>query len=315
VTWDDGTPYVDELAPGTFAYVQPDGGWMVNNCGVVVDGAGTAVLVDTTSTERRTRAVLAEVSKVSSGSPRAVVNTHHHPDHTYGNGFLPAETVVIGHEKCRDEVLAAGLEATNVITAPDYGDLTLRPPEVTFPDRLTLHLADFPVELHHVGQPAHTTNDVLVWLPEQKVLFSGDLAFNGGQPFVLEGSIAGFRQAIARMEALAPEVLAPGHGPVCRGEDVDTLLSAMDGYLEYVEQVAAESHAAGLTVLEAAQKHADNPYSSWAETERFVGNLHRAYAEIRSAHSGGTDPWTRLTVPSVWPDMVAFHGGPIPCHA
>ena len=121
---------------------------------------------------------------------KAVVNTHHHPDHTYGNGFVPAETLVIGHEKCRDEVLTAGLEATNVITAPDYGNLTLRPPEVTFNDRMTLHLEEFPVELRHVGGPAHTTNDVLVWLPEQRVLFAGDLAFNGGQPFVLEGSIA-----------------------------------------------------------------------------------------------------------------------------
>jgi cyclase len=289
VTWQDGTPYVEELAPGMFAYVQPDGGWMVNNCGLVVDGAGAAVLVDTTSTEKRNRAVLAEVAKVSCGAPKAVVNTHHHPDHTYGNGFLPAETLVIGHEKCREEVLAAGLEATKVITAPDYGDLTLRPPELTFPDRLTLHLADVAVELHHVGRPAHTTNDVLVWLPEQKVLFSGDLAFNGGQPFVLEGSVAGFRSAI------------------------DTLLTAMDGYLAYVQHVAAESHAAGLTALEAALKHADNPYSSWAETERFVGNLHRAYAEIDGADGGGTGP--RLTVPGVWPEMIAFHGGPIACHA
>jgi cyclase len=315
MTWNDGTPYVEKLAPGMFAYVQPDGGWMVNNCGVVVDGAGTAVLVDTTSTEKRNRAVLAEVAKVSTGAPRAVVNTHHHPDHTYGNGFLPAETLVIGHEKCRDEVLTAGLEATKVITAPDYGNLTLRPPELTFPDRLTLHLSDLDVELHHVGQPAHTTNDVLVWLPEQKVLFTGDLAFNGGQPFVLEGSIAGFRKAIAQMLALAPEVLAPGHGPVCRGEDAERLLSSMDDYLAFVEQVAAASHAAGLTPLEAAQKHADNPYAGWAETERFVGNLHRAYTELDSAGSGGTDQWTRLTVPGVWPDMVAFHGGPIACHA
>ena len=310
MTWDDGTPYVEQLAPGTYAYVQPDGGWMVNNCGVVVDGSGTAVLVDTTSTERRTRAVLAEVAKVShQGAPRALVNTHHHPDHTYGNGFLPAETLVIGHEKCRDEVLAAGLEATRVIAEPDYGDLTLRPPELTFRQELALHLSDFPVELHHVGRPAHTTNDVLVWLPEQKVLFTGDLAFNGGQPFALEGSIAGFRKAIGQMRALAPEVLAPGHGPVCRGEDVDRLLTAMDDYFVYVEQVAVESHAAGLTPLEAAQKHADNPYSGWAETERFVGNLHRAYAEI------DTTDWTRLAVPGVWPDMVALHGGPIACHA
>ena len=123
MTWDDGSPYVEELAAGVLAYVQPDGGWMVNNCGVVVDGSGTAVLVDTSSTERRTRAVLAEVAKVShQGAPRALVNTHHHPDHTYGNGFLPAETLVIGHEKCREEVLAAGLEACLLYTSPSPRD-------------------------------------------------------------------------------------------------------------------------------------------------------------------------------------------------
>ncbi len=310
MTWNDGTPYVDELVKGVYAYVQPDGGWMVNNSGVIVDGSGTAVLVDTLSTERRTRAFLDEVAQVSTGAPKAVVNTHHHPDHTYGNGFVPAETLVIGHEKCREAVLTAGLEATNVITAPDYGNLTLRPPEVTFNDRMTLHLEEFPVELRHVGGPAHTTNDVLVWLPEQKVLFAGDLAFNGGQPFVLEGSIRGFRSAIAQMQELAPDTLAPGHGPVCHGEDVATLLASMDAYLGFVQDVATESYAAGLTPLEAAQKHRDNPYSDWAETERFVGNLHRAYSEL-----AGNPADTTLTVPSVWPDMVTFHGGPIPCHA
>jgi len=309
VTWNDGNPYVDELADGVYAYVQPDGGWMVNNCGVVVDGAGTAVMVDTTSTERRNRAVLAEVARVSTGSPHAVVNTHHHPDHTYGNGFLPPETLVIGHEKCRDEVLAAGLEATRVITAPDYGDLKVRPPELTFSDRMTLHLQGFPVELRAVGR-AHTSNDVLVWLPEHRVLFSGDLAFAGGQPFLLEGSVAGFRSAIAQMRELAPEVLAPGHGPVCRGDEVGRLLDDLASYVAYVAEVAAASYAAGLTPLEAAQKNRDNPYSGWAETERFVGNLHRAYSEL-----AGNPVDARITVPSVWPDLVTFHGGPIACHA
>ncbi|GAA2165848.1 cyclase [Humibacillus xanthopallidus] len=309
MSWDDGNPYVDELAEGVYAYVQPVGGWMVNNCGTIVDGSGSAVLVDTTSTERRNRAVLAEVSKVSRGAPRAVVNTHHHPDHTYGNGFLPRETLVIGHEKCRDEVLAAGLEATRVITTPDYGDLTLRPPEMTFTDRLTLHLEGFPVELRHVGR-AHTSNDVIVWLPDQRVLFAGDLAFAGGQPFLLEGSVAGFRSAIAQMRALEPEVLAPGHGPVCRGEEVGVLLDDLDAYVAYVAEVAEQSYAAGLTPLEAARANRDNRFSGWAETERFVGNLHRAYSEL-----AGNPVDTRLTVPSVWPDMVEFHGGPIGCLA
>jgi cyclase len=302
-------PFVNELAAGIYAYVQPVGGWMVNNCGIVVDQRGAPLLVDTTSTERRNRALLERVADVSAGAPRAVVNTHHHPDHTYGNGFLPAETVVIGHERCRQEVLTAGLEATRVITSPDYGHISLRPPELTFTEHLTFHMEGFPVELHHLG-PAHTTNDVVVWLPEQRLLFAGDLAFSGGQPFVLEGSVAGFTAALAGMRALAPDVLVPGHGPVRRGDEVGHLLDDLDAYVSFVADVAARSFAEGLTPLEAAQKHRDNPYRGWAESERLVGNLHRAYAEL-----AGDPPGTRITVGSVWPDMVAFHGGPIECHA
>ena len=93
------------------------------------------------------------------------------------------------------------------------------------------------------------------------MLFAGDLAFNGGHPFVLEGSVAGFREAHRADARPRAEVLLPGHGPVCRGDDVAALLDDLDGYLAYVEDVAAESYAAGLTPLEAAQKHRDNPYA------------------------------------------------------
>jgi len=83
----------------------------------------------------------------------------------------------------------------------------------------------------------------------------------------------------------------------------------MDAYRGFFQDVA-ESHTVGHTPLEAAQKHRENPYSELAETERFVGNLTRAYSEL-----AGNPIDTKLTVPSVWPDRVTFHGGPIPCHA
>jgi cyclase len=309
MSWHDGETYVDEVAGGVYAFVQPDGGWMVNNTGFVVGPSGRSVLVDSSSTERRTRAFLAEVNARASAAPMAMVNTHHHPDHTYGNYLVPAATPVVAHDLCRAEALAAGLEAIRVITAPDYGNLVLRPPDITFTTSLTLHLDDVPMELHHVG-PAHTNNDVIAWLPEQRVLFAGDVAFAGGQPFLLDGSVAGFPKALAAIRGLQPEVLVPGHGPVCRGGEVARLLDDLDAYIAFVAETARTGHEAGLTPLEAAQKHRDNPFSHWRETERLVGNLHRAYAEL-----DGLPDDTRLSVPEVWPDMVTFHGGPIECHA
>ena len=308
MTWDDGAAYLEEMAPGVYAFVQPAGGWMVNNCGVVTDASGDAVLVDTTSTEKRNRALLAEVAGVAARDPKIAVNTHHHPDHTYGNGFLPATTTIVGHHLCREGVLRAGLAATQELPA-DYGDLVVRPPDVTIDSDVSLHLDGFLVELKVMG-PAHSTNDVGVWLPEQKVMFAGDLAFSGGHPIFMEGSMLGFRDAVRRMRDLAPEALLPGHGPVCRGDEVSRVLDDLDGYVAWIADLATESYAAGLTPLEAAQKAAGGPYADWPESERVVCNLHRAYAELTDY-----EPPFRLSIPNLWPEMVALHGGPIVSHA
>lgn len=308
MSWADGSSYLEELAPGVYAFVQPVGGWMVNNCGVITDASGDAVLVDTTSTEKRNRALLAEVAGVAARDPKIAVNTHHHPDHTYGNGFLPATTTIIGHHLCRQGVLRAGLAATKELPA-DYGDLTVRPPDVTFTDDLTLHLDGFPVELTLMG-PAHSTHDIGVWLPEQRVIFAGDLAFSGGHPIFLEGSLAGFRTAAHRMRALEPAALVPGHGPACRGDEVGRVLDALVAYCDWIEAVAVASYAAGLTPLEAALANVDNPYRDWPEGERVVCNLHRAYAELTDYEVP-----MPLNIPSLWPEMVALHGSPIVSHA
>lgn len=305
MSWEDGASYLEELTPGVHAFVQPAGGWMVNNCGVVTDATGDAVLVDTTSTEKRNRALLAEVDAVSARGPRLAVNTHSHPDHTYGNGFLPATTTIIGHHLCRVGVLRAGLAATAELPA-DYGDLVVRPPDVTIDSDVTLHLDGFPVELTILG-PAHTSHDIGVWLPEQKVLFAGDLAFAGGHPIFLDGSMLGFKAAVQRMRELAPDVLVPGHGPVQRGEEVGALLDRQEGYVDWIAALAAESYAAGLTPLEAAQKAAaDSPYRDWPESERVVCNLHRAYAETTDYDAGHP-----LNIPHLWSEMETLHGGPI----
>ena len=298
-----------EVAAGVFAYVQPDGSWMINNTGMVVGGDGSALLVDTTSTEARNRALLASVGTVAPGRPRGLVNTHHHGDHTFGNWLMPAETPILGHALCREDVLAAGLLAAQVLAGPDYGHQEVRPPDVTFTAPVTVWLGERPVELRPVG-PAHTRGDVVVWLVEERVAFAGDVAFAGGQPFLAEGSVAGYPRALDALRALQPEVLVPGHGPVCRGEEVSALLDRLAEYAAFVDAVAREGHAAGRSPLETAQAHADNPFAHWQESERLVGNLHRAYSELDGEPLG-----TRLDLARIWPDMVTFHGGPIACHA
>jgi cyclase len=72
------------------------------------------------------------------------------------------------------------------------------------PNEIALHAGDTRVTVRHVGTPAHTTNDVIAWIPDKSVLFCGDLIFNGGTPFLLMGSVTG------AIEALEQSVLALG---------------------------------------------------------------------------------------------------------
>src|SRR6185312_5438365 len=82
---------LEEVADGVFAYVQPDGSWMINNTGFLVARDGVTA-VDACSTERRTRAFLDTVAGVARQPVRTLVNTHHHPDHTAGNGLFAGAT-------------------------------------------------------------------------------------------------------------------------------------------------------------------------------------------------------------------------------
>jgi cyclase len=206
-------------------------------------------------------------------------------------------------------VLAAGLPYfPGVFEDVEWGDVQLAPPFLTYSDGVTLYVDDLRCEVRHVGVPAHTTNDSIVWLPERSVLFSGDLIFNGGTPFMLMGSITGAIEALEHVvKPLSAETIVPGHGEVCGPEAIDAVL----GYLRFVLQVAHDGRAVGLTPLQAALETDLGPYADLPDQERLVGNLHRAYAEL-----DGAAPGSPLNVLTVFADMLTYNGGsPLRCLA
>jgi cyclase len=303
-----GTPEVIEVSAGVYAYIQPDGTWWINNTGFLASPQGV-ISVDACSTRRRTAAYAAAIAAVTPAPVRAVVNTHHHGDHTYGNCLFPG-AAIIAHERTRAEVIAGGPPRDLPFwDGPDWGELTLEPPFVTFTDQLAVYSGDLRAEVRHVGIPAHTTNDSVLWIPERSVLFCGDLIFNGGTPFLLMGSVTGAVEVLEQVIApLAADVTVPGHGPVFSGSGpVDATL----GYLRFVLGVAERSLAAGLSPLDAAREADLGPFAGWPDAERIVGNLHRAQAELRGLPRGGP-----VDVPAALADMVAYNGGrPLTCRA
>jgi cyclase len=298
-------PFVEEVSDGMYAYLQLAGQWGLNNSGFVVGSRGVT-LVDTCFTERRTRALLDAVRRTTGHPIDTLFNTHEHGDHTWGNSMLPASTTIVGHERCREGMLAAGLAVQAVFAGVEWGDIVLRPPTVTFADRLTLWVDDLRIEALSMG-PAHTTSDAILWVPGRKVLFSGDLVFNGGTPFVLMGSVKGSLVALQELKDLGAETIVPGHGPVAGPGVLDEQVA----YLRHVEAIAAEGWSAGLSPLDAARESDLGRFAHWHDPERIVGNLARAYAEL-----AGAEPGVPIDVAAALRAMVEYNGGrPLRCLA
>ncbi|MCY0923300.1 MULTISPECIES: MBL fold metallo-hydrolase [unclassified Streptomyces] len=298
-------PYLVQPAAGVHAYVQPDGGWCLNNAGFVSDG-GRTLLVDTAATRRRALALREAVASTGVPMPRTVVNTHHHGDHTYGNGVFAPEALILGHDNARAEQLAAGHQLEMIWPTTDFGAVEIVPPDLTYNDRTTLHVGDMEVRVIHPGV-AHTTGDSLVWLPGQRVVFTGDLVFAGGTPFLAMGSLSGSLRAMELLRSLDAETVVPGHGPLTD----PSAYEATERYLRHVAELALEGRAKGLTPLETALGADLGEFAAWRESERLVANLHRAYAELAGEPEGAP-----LDIVAVLRDMTVMNGGTaILCHA
>lgn len=153
---------------------------------------------------------------------RYLVNTHFHSDHSGANAWFGlAGAQVVAHESVRGRLAGdPAIEDRKVLDPPiDPEGL----PALTFRDSLTLHFNGGPVELLHLPL-AHTDGDCVVWVPDAKVLFAGDLYNSQSFPYIelaVGARPASLIAAHERLLALLPEGarVVPGHGPA--GDDVD----------------------------------------------------------------------------------------------
>lgn len=295
----------EEVADGVWAFAQHDGSWWVNTAGFVV-GTERVTGIDSCATEARTRQLLDAIGGVTDHPVRTLVNTHAHGDHTYGN-CLFEEAVIVAHERCREDLKEDTLLGQTPPVwdpPPRWGNLTKAYPTVTFTERLRLWVDDDPVELVHIGVPAHTRGDVVAWLPDRSVLFTGDLAFNGGMPMLMSGSVTGALSGMEFLRSFGATTIVPGHGKPCGPEIFDV----HERYYRFVLDTATAARDAGIAPLEAAREADLGEFSELLDSERIVLNLHRAYADL----AGESD----IDIMAALGDAIAYNGGhPLRCVA
>lgn len=282
---------LQEIATDVYACLTPDRGIGWSNSGFVNRDGG--LVVDTFWDLRHTEALIDMYRRVRAEPARRVVNTHHNGDHCWGNQLFHGADI-LGSRRCAEAfgrdgspamlqmLKASGASGDPAIAAFsaalaewDFSGVELTPPTTVFDDRLDLELDGMRVELRYVG-PAHTIGDVIVHLPRERVVFTGDVLFRLCTPIGWEGTYAQWIAALDEIVALAPEVVVPGHGPLCGLEGPRELRA----YLVYVREESRRHFDAGRTPFEAAKRIDLGPYAGWTEPERIFFNVERAYREF-----------------------------------
>jgi cyclase len=267
------------VAENAFAYVQATGGLCIANAGVIV-GEETVIAIDSLFTPSMARAFQSEIRRVTDKPVSTLINTHHHVDHSLGNAhFLPAR--IVSHARARDEMERVGLPLDmlrQVVPhfADEIADARVVLPDVTFEGEMTFHLGDRTARLLHYGT-AHTLGDALVYLPESRLLFAGDVAFHYVTPLAFEGHVGKWIEVADRVLAMEVDTIVPGHGPI--GGKAD--LRRMRDYLSLVRSEARQAFDAGVEAEEAARSLPLGEYADWGEPERVVLNVRRLYQEFR----------------------------------
>ncbi len=292
-----------QVSPNCYAVLNEKNRVCDANSGLINRAGG--VLIDTQSDLPHARQMIELFGRVWTSTPKQVVNTHEDADHVWGNQlFKGAEIIahrsvpermkqVADPKETREllqgvsrfltrhilKVLHPGLAAAGMQLREDYDfdDIELVLPTTVFEARYELDLDGTEVHLIYVG-PCHQVGDTIIHVPQEGVVFAGDVVFRQCTPMGWTGSYEKWFQCLDLITQLNPEVIVPGHGPLCGLEGV----REMKEYLQYVRGESRKCFDDGLTALEAAKRIEFGPYGEWRAPARLYMNVERAYREFRN---------------------------------
>jgi glyoxylase-like metal-dependent hydrolase (beta-lactamase superfamily II) len=235
----------------------------ISNAGFVITPKGV-VVIDALGSPVLAKKLIAEIKKITPQKIVAVIVTHYHADHVYGlqefkklgakiyaqgegRGYISSETARQRLIASRTDFAPWVNASTNLISA-----------DVWIDQSFTLTVGGVNFKIGRVG-PAHAPEDLIIYVPSEKVLFAGDLVFRGRIPFVGNADSKGWLQALNEIESLNPTIVIPGHGAHSINPIEDIRFTRE--YLRYLRQSMAKS-AIDMDPFEDAYRQAD-----WSEYE------------------------------------------------
>ncbi|HUZ79737.1 MAG TPA: MBL fold metallo-hydrolase [Thermoplasmata archaeon] len=293
---------IEKLGPGIYAAIARTKGYGLCNAGIV-DLGGRTVVFDSMLTPMAGADLARAAERCTGRKPDWVVNSHWHGDHIWGNSAFDGGRVVSSRKvrevvlrKSRDQFAECRREFPKELKSMDGSKSTIAPadrprvrawfhgvlespnpprivpPEVTFDEELVLEGSRRSLHLITYGG-GHSPSDVFGYLPDERILFAGDLAMVGLHPSIGDGWPDSWMRILRRMQGLRPQQVLPGHGPMGPG----STLRVVSRYLADLDGMAVRAVRRGLSMEEASQIRIPERYRDWRFAFMFPENVARAY--------------------------------------
>jgi glyoxylase-like metal-dependent hydrolase (beta-lactamase superfamily II) len=298
---------IERLADGVYAAIASEQGYASCNAGIIDIGDRT-ILFDTFLTPEAARDLLNATEQLTSNKIKYIINSHEHNDHIRGNQVFGSDVDIISTvltraaiarnepENIKSEkktILKEIIDAQSKLDAEkdpkrrrelaslisymqgvskSHCELRTRLPNITFEHKLTIHGTGKTIELLPLA--GHTFSDVVLYVPEEKIAFMGDLLFVKIHPYLASGSPEQWKQSLAEVEALEVQIVVPSHGPVGRSTD----LSVISQYIQSLESIVVNMIKSGKPVEQVSLEPVPSPFDTWLSPDNFfVTNLKFLY--------------------------------------
>lgn len=297
---------IEKIGDGVFAAIHKTGGHAICNAGIVDMGDQTLVF-DCFISPAAARDLREAAIRLTGKQPSWVINSHYHNDHIRGNGVFAGARIVAGpktkaliqkeepaglewEKNNVEQRLATQKEELEKETDPrkreeislwiDYfealkeshTDYTMTLPDFIMEDTLVIKGANRSVMLFAKGN-GHTEEDIVMWLPEEKIIFAGDLLFVERHPWMGDGFVNEWMAYLETLKLLNPVIIVPGHGPVAQVRQLDILVHYFQTILALVDDAVKR----GVTKEEFLKTPVPAEFDPWYFKRFFIPNLSGLY--------------------------------------
>ena len=299
---------MEPLADGVFAAIALPRGQALCNSGIV-DLGGASLVFDAMLTPQAGAALAREAQRRTSRPVGLLVNSHYHGDHMRGNASVGAEHIVstarvreliiergaahlasdVPEARRELERLRSGELAMDGVERDTYegwfeavlatpADLEFRPPDLTFERELWVHGRRRSARIVSFGG-GHSPSDVLLHLPDDGIVFCGDLVSVGFHPCLWDGNPDELVRILRELSALRVEQALPGHGPVSGPDSIDT----MARYVTTLGRSAIAARGRGTSRDDFARLRPGPPFDRWHFAPLFEENARFFYDRAAAA--------------------------------